>query len=201
MDKKQDALFVITAEKVVELKEAIEAAKSSKTVKLLGKLSPLHSVSLEELQKLEQLADEEFLNGEWFDSCKTYGTLVENLKLGPSRNLGRFALSLMHTGPVDKAIALAQQAYKEVPEEPSSYEALALYTADTGRILESTRWVSLAVAAAGKKSPLIASLALDLSHQVESRTFGSHSSPKTAFFRNTSGFFSVKTYLNISLQP
>lgn len=174
MTEKSIELFYITVEIVTELKMAIEAAKQDKTERQLGKLSPLQSITSEQLQQRLKAADEEFENGEWFDCKASYRTIVEELKLGPTRNLGRFALSLIRTGETEKAITLAQQAYKEVPQEPSSYETLALYLNDKGRILEAMRWASLATAASGQTHRSLTSLSTDLSHQLSFCTFCRH---------------------------
>jgi tetratricopeptide (TPR) repeat protein len=135
----------LTPERGLELQEAIKVAKRDKTEPWIGKVNSLSPISHTELKALLEIAQENYTNRDWVEFKEQSHRLVYELKLGPLHLASRFALALAVSGEYDEALQLAWPMLKQIPAEPSTYEAIARCLAAKRRFQEAFAWGSLSV--------------------------------------------------------
>ena len=113
---------------------------------------------------------EHFNNAEYLDAAQILSKMVKSLKLGPRSNKGRLALCFANTATYEQAVSLAMEAYSEAPQEPSSYEAIAICAVASNRWAAGKRWILLAELAYETPSSSLKELKSTTLFYLESRT-------------------------------
>lgn len=171
MAKSLKNLPTLTMGDFAELKGSIEASKGRNSGPQIGTFTPKSAVSEADLRDLTARVDELFANEEWEDCERRYRRLVNELKLGPVKNQGRFALTLAHLQKYEEAVELAVKTYKELPSESASYEALALCTRENKDLLQTGLWSRLADLAASHPSLSLQELSVSATRELEMCTY------------------------------
>lgn len=161
----------LTTEEFAELKASIEQHKGRNSEAQLGKISPKSGVTEDELQELLARADEVFANEEWEDCERRYRRIVQDLRLGPAQNLGRFALSLAHVKKYKEAVEVATRSYKADPADSAAYEAMARCALANDDLVQTCLWSRLASLASPHPSLAIEELSVSSTRELEHCTF------------------------------